>query len=314
MNRKKLIIEGRRAVFLLGIIALVAVFFLGLYMVSLPEEKAVATRGAPDSSVPKTPCASVREVPPTPVHETPCPEAPEAPVLKTVTRTTNRMAIVIDDIGYNLTIVDRLIDMERPITFSVLPRCPYSKEAAERAWRAGLEVILHLPLEPHGYPHINPGEGTLFVAMTNEEIVDRLRDDIACVPHIDGVNNHMGSRFMENREKLSVVFTELKKRDLFFLDCYTTRRSQGRKSARETGLAFTSRDVFIDNGQSCEDTYRIIADLVLKRDRWKTLICVGHPYNSTVDALKTVLPLLEEHHVKIVPLSQLVNTGKDHGE
>ena len=314
MNRKKLIIDGRRAVLLLGIIALVAVLFLGLYMVSLPEKAAVTTRETPGTSVLETPQASVREVPKTILRKSPVLEAPKAPAVEAVHQITNRMAIVIDDIGYNMTIVDKLLDMDCAFTFSVLPRCPYTKDAAERAWRAGREVILHLPLEPQGYPRCNPGDGALLLTMTNEEIIDRLREDIACVPHIDGVNNHMGSRFMEDGEKLSLVFNELKKRDLFFLDCYTTRRSQGRKSARRIGLSFASRDVFIDNGQSSEDTYRIITDLISKRDRWKTLICVGHPYDTTAEALRAALPLLEEHHVKIVPLSQIVNDGKDNKE
>ena len=35
---------------------------------------------------------------------------------------------------------------------------------------------------------------------------------------VQGVNNHMGSRFTESQEKMGIILSELKKRNLFFID------------------------------------------------------------------------------------------------
>ncbi|HRT27871.1 MAG TPA: divergent polysaccharide deacetylase family protein, partial [Syntrophales bacterium] len=65
---------------------------------------------------------------------------------KTPTKKTRRVAIVIDDIGYDLSQVDELLKIRAPLTFAVLPHCQHSQEAAERIHRAGKEVLLHLPM------------------------------------------------------------------------------------------------------------------------------------------------------------------------
>ena len=117
-----------------------------------------------------------------------------------------KIAILIDDIGYDPGALRRLLAIEAPLAFSVLPRIPHSRSSAEAVHRAGREVLLHLPMEPHGYPDRNPGAGLLFASMTAREIRKTLEEDMKSVPHAEGVNNHMGSKFMEEREPLERRF------------------------------------------------------------------------------------------------------------
>ena len=224
---------------------------------------------------------------------------------KTVTG-KNRVAFVIDDIGYNLSQVRRIIQMNIPVTLSILPHCPYSQEAANEARHNGLEIILHLPMEPREYPERNPGKGALITHMSTVEIIDTLRHNIEAVPGIVGVNNHMGSRFMENGEKLTIVFNELKKRNLFFVDSCTTNKSMARRVAKEIGIAYASRDVFIDNCHLYKDTRKILERITNSRNRWQTLILIGHPYESTFEAINEMGPIFKSEGIDIVPLSALV--------
>jgi polysaccharide deacetylase 2 family uncharacterized protein YibQ len=216
-----------------------------------------------------------------------------------------KIAIIIDDIGYDLWPVQEIIRMSAPITLSILPHCPYSTESAERAYRAGKEILLHLPMEPSNYPEKNPGDGALFVSMSDGEIRHQLDANFKSVPHTSGVNNHMGSRFMEDENKLEVVLKMLRRKNLFFVDSYTTKNTKGEIVARKVGLPFAGRDIFIDNNSDFVDTMEILEKMIDERGNWQTLIIIGHTYKSTIQALKKAIPLFEASGIEIVPLSEL---------
>jgi polysaccharide deacetylase 2 family uncharacterized protein YibQ len=216
-----------------------------------------------------------------------------------------KIAIIIDDVGYDLWPTQEIIRMTVPITLSILPHCPYSTESAERAYRAGNEILLHLPMEPSNYPEKNPGDGALFVSMSDGDIRHQLDENFKSVPHASGVNNHMGSRFMEDEKKLEVVLKTLRKKNLFFVDSYTTKNTKGEEVARNVGVPFAGRDVFIDNNSDFVDTIEILEKMIDERENWQTLIIIGHTYKSTIQALKKAIPLFKASGIEIVPLSEL---------
>lgn len=220
---------------------------------------------------------------------------------------TKRVAIIIDDIGHEAWPVEDIIAMKTPITLSILPHCPYSVEAAIRGHKAGKEILLHLPMEPSEFPEKNPGDGALLLSMSETEIRQTIERDLRSVPYARGVNNHMGSRFMENEKALAVVFKQFVKKDLFFVDSYTTNKTKGRYLAQKLGLRFAGRDVFIDNNSNFADTITIFKNVMERKNNWQTLIMIGHPYKSTIDALKVALPLFQANDIEIVPLSELVS-------
>ncbi|HET57956.1 MAG TPA: divergent polysaccharide deacetylase family protein [Deltaproteobacteria bacterium] len=241
-------------------------------------------------------------VPPAPTPVTPETVGPfrEEPV-----PTTALMAIVIDDIGYDLSIVDELLSLNIAINFAILPHCPFSVQSACKAYEAGHEIILHLPMEPHDYPEKNPGEGALFVNMTQQEMMKLLQKNLRAVPNISGVNNHMGSRFMEDGGKLAVLFAELKKRDLYFLDSLTTEHSKGRAASRTVGIDFISRDTFMDNNHDETDTFQILKHLLDNKNSWDRIVVIGHPYPGTVRAIRRILPFFNDYGIKPVYLSSI---------
>ena len=158
-----------------------------------------------------------------------------------------QIAVIIDDIGYDLRLVEDLMRIEAPIAFAILPHTPHAREAARLLHAAGKEILLHLPMEPRSYPAENPGKGALFVDMDEGEIRRRIETDLTAVPYVSGVNNHMGSRFMEDEAGLAVVMQELAKKGLFFVDSLTTPDSRARSAAARAGVRYASRAVFIDH-------------------------------------------------------------------
>ncbi len=243
--------------------------------------------------------ASSREARPGWTERPPVPDAPSHRVLK--------IAILIDDIGQDLKSLDELLRLDAPIAFSILPFCSHSIRAATRIHKAGGEVLLHLPMEPLEYPERDPGKGALLVSMSDGEIRSRLKEDLSAIPFARGVNNHMGSRFMQDRRKLQVLFRELRERDLFFIDSLTTADSQAAGVAAETGLQFASRGIFIDHALDREMVFRNMEGLLKKKGEGRSLLVIGHPYPETIRALKAFLPRLRSEGVEVISLSEHMN-------
>jgi polysaccharide deacetylase 2 family uncharacterized protein YibQ len=213
------------------------------------------------------------------------------------------IAIIIDDIGFTLAPVEKLLSIDAPLAFAVLPYTPHAKAAAEMIHRQGREILLHIPMEPRSGKN-KPGPGALFRNMTATDLRKQLDDDLAVVPYVAGVNNHMGSAFMEDEEKLQVVLTELQKKGLFFIDSRTTAASRAENLARKTGIRFAARRLFLDNDQELGLIFKNLLDHIENNN--SSLVVIGHPYPGTVAALKEAVPLLQSRGIRIVPPSQLV--------
>ncbi len=230
--------------------------------------------------------------------------SPQATVLKTSLRP--KVAIVIDDLGLEYSISKELVQWDFPITFSILPFTPYAKTIATEAHKRGKEVILHLPMEPHGYPGVQPGEGVLLKEMDEETLLRQLFRDIEEVPYIKGVSNHMGSRMMEDHEKVRIVLSELKRRDLYFLDSRTSPQTVGLKVAKSLGLKAMERNLFIDNSLNEEEIKQKIESLIQFSLTHGKAIGIGHPHPSTLKSLKEMIPKMKEKGIEIVPLSSIM--------
>jgi polysaccharide deacetylase 2 family uncharacterized protein YibQ len=245
------------------------------------------------------PPAQVASVVPRPLEGPQPPPLPQPPL--------GRVAIVIDDFGPDLQIAREFIRLPFPVTFSVLPHLQHSRDISELVHREGHEVILHLPMEPKGYPTINPGPGALLVAMSDSEIDRVMNRDLDSNPYAVGVNNHMGSRFTENREKMQLVIRELQRRHLFFLDSYTTAHSTGLTLAEESGLPTRRRDIFLDNEQTPQSIIHQLHQLIRHAKIYGSAIAIGHPHAVTLSTIRDNANLFEKERIQLVKLSDLMN-------
>ncbi len=217
-----------------------------------------------------------------------------------------QVAIIIDDIGYDLVPVKELLKVNADITYSVLPFLIHSREAAEMLHKANKEILLHLPMEPVSYPREKPGSGALFTDMNNEELVFQLEKDIEAVPYIVGINNHMGSKFMEDKEKLALIFSKLKKKNLFFIDSRTAADSEAFAAAQKVGLPVAARKIFLDNNRDYNEIYNNLINISKNNGDVSPLIVIGHPHPETIRAIKDATRVLREKGILIVPVSQII--------
>ncbi len=287
-------------VFILGI---VSVFLVDRYtdldlFKSPPATRAKVDNGYKTAKVIKPTPVRPPTLKPSPVTPTP----PPVPLVKP----RFKVAIVIDDMGQNLSGLNGLLALDAPITVAVLPYLKYSTTVAEKAHKRGWDVLLHAPMEPKDSGTHNAGKGALLTSMSKAEIKAKLLGDIKMIPHATGVNNHMGSKFTEDEVRMKVVLEVLKEKNLFFFDSRTTAASVGKRLAKKLGVKNAERSIFLDNEQDVKYIKGQIEKLVKSAERNGTAIAIGHPYKETIAALKEVVPGLAGRGVEVVKLSELV--------
>lgn len=227
---------------------------------------------------------------------------PPPPVLKPLPK----VSIILDDVGYDKRIALDFLSLDAPITVSIFPFSPYRKTIASVARTKGRDVMLHLPMEPQEYPEVNPGEGVLLTSMDRDRLLAQLEEDLEAIPYIVGVNNHMGSKFTKDPERMTYVFERLKEKGLFFVDSRTTTKTCSRKVARRMKLRFAERQVFLDHLEEASFIRAQIKQLVSIARSRGSAIGIIHPHRLTYRIIKEALPSLKKD-VEIVPVSYLVN-------
>jgi len=286
--------RSRRAILLLAVIAasLVAIIVL------LPTNRG---RQLPEAEQP-------RESVPQQTEEGAPPERQprrERPVPKV------RIAVVIDDVGYNLEQLEAFLGFPGPISLSVLPNLPYSSESARRVAEAGKELLLHMPME--AVNGNDPGPGAILTTQSDEEIRRLLENSFSQVPQAVGMNNHMGSRATADERVMNVVMDYLRSSRRFYLDSRTTAESVGAGVAKLYDVPFLERDIFLDNEPESEAIQTALESGIQVAREKGYAVLIGHIHNpQIVDVIEQLLDELERAGVELVPASALIEeTGED---
>jgi len=307
-SRKTKLFKGSLVKALGGLaILLLVVAVAGLLAHFLIPPRKPAKTERPLKSIPQTK-QSIAKIPTFEIYP---PKEIPAETKPPITRPTDktklpRVAIIIDDLGYDKKIAEKLSRLNDGLTFSILPHSPQQKSIARLAHEHGLGTMLHLPMEPIEYPAVNPGPGTLLTSMTPDQLIRILEKNLAAVPYIDGVNNHMGSKMTAESSQMYQIFSILKKKNLFFIDSRTTSKSLCKPSARLFQIPFAQRDVFLDHFQDPDFIRRQIKELIHIAQRNGQAVGIGHPHSMTYDILREMMPELEKK-VKLVPAAEIVH-------
>lgn len=196
-----------------------------------------------------------------------------------------KVAIIIDDMGYNESIDNELLNLPFAVTYSFLPFAPYTRKLEMAAHLTGKTVFLHLPLQPKGQEW-NPGPGALFLADPPEVQKAKFAKCLAEVPHAVGVNNHMGSLYTEDKRAMSLLLKEIDLKSLVFIDSITSAGSIGFQTARQAMVKSAKRSVFLDNTLDEHLICKQLEHLVSIAERGESAIGIAHPHQETVNALK----------------------------
>ncbi|HEC19377.1 MAG TPA: divergent polysaccharide deacetylase family protein [Gammaproteobacteria bacterium] len=220
------------------------------------------------------------------------------------------IGIIIDDIG-NLASRDRrALNLPGPVTYAFLPGTPHARELAELAHRRRKEVMVHLPMESMEHNPLGPGALTL--DMTEQAFAKQLQLDLDAIPYAVGINNHMGSLLTQHPGHMQWLMNTLRQRkNLYFVDSYTTKTSIAQQLANENWIPNIRRDVFLDHDRN-PDTIRFHLRRLINKARQKgRALGIGHPFPETMAVLEQELPKLQAQGVTLLPVSQLVNRAME---
>ncbi|MCH8499880.1 MAG: divergent polysaccharide deacetylase family protein [Marinobacter sp.] len=213
------------------------------------------------------------------------------------------IAIIIDDMGYDLEQGRRLIEMEQPLTLAFLPFRPYTRRLAHEAHSQGKEIMLHAPMA--NTKAIGLGAGGLDASMDQHTVTTVLRRSLQSIPHVRGVNNHMGSLLTQLQEPMTWIMEEIRQYPLYFVDSRTIASTVAERTAQAHDIPTLSRDVFLDHEQTEEYVDAQFQHLLAVARRRGSAIAIGHPYPVTVDYLARKLPELDEMGISIATVSGL---------
>jgi hypothetical protein len=277
----------------IAVLTLVPVAGLVAYLISLALPRKNVSRPNTKSSVlgPRS-SISPKPNPPSTEHRAPSTSSPS-------------IVIIIDDIGYEGQRLERAMAIDPNLNFAVLPNSTRASDVAERLNDRGFEVLCHLPMEPRN-GRVSAGANAVLTSMSDSEIAEATRANIAAVPHARGVNNHMGSLATTDRRVMTDVIRALPP-GMYFIDSRTAGSSIASKVAREMNVKTATRHVFLDDVQS-EDAVRRQLDLLSAAARAKGFaIGIGHPHDVTLRVLAREVPQLRALGFRFARASQVVN-------
>ncbi len=216
-----------------------------------------------------------------------------------------KVIIIIDDLGLSEKRTYQLSRLPAPMTFAYLPYADNLKEQTSYARDQGHELMIHVPMEPMSATQ-DPGPMALRVSMDSTEIDRRLKKVFNSFDGYIGINNHMGSKLTQDSRVMKQVMAELKKRGLVFIDSKTSAKSVAAKTAKDIGLYYAQRDVFLDHIATDELVAGALKQVEDRALKYGYAIAIGHPKSVTINALKEWLPTLADKGLELAPVSAVL--------
>lgn len=204
--------------------------------------------------------------------------------------TQPQIALIFDDLGFNLRDLGGIASLNIPLTVSVLPGLASSEKSARIASELGFSVMLHLPMEPKHPERFHGRIQLLSASMDEAEKVRLLREYLSQIQPAIGVNNHMGSLATEDAALMRLVMQEVKRRGLFFIDSRTSLDSVACRIATEEGVRCGENGGFVDSVLDEAEIERHIQRLVNAANSSGRLIVIAHPHAQTIRVLRAKLP------------------------
>ena len=215
------------------------------------------------------------------------------------------IALVIDDAGYDLRAVERVLSLSVPVAISILPESPFARQSATLAKEAGQVVMLHLPMQPED-PSLQMTEGFLHSKMEEQTLRATFLKDLEKVPFVEGVNNHMGSRLTQMNKPMHWVMQVCQEKGLFFVDSRTSALSVAASSAQSMGVAWASRSIFLDHEMTLDAMKQAWQRARNCAKKKLSCVVIAHPRAKTVAFLENYLS--KEDAKQMVSIRHLLQT------
>lgn len=224
-------------------------------------------------------------------------------------RNMAQICIIIDDAGYNNKNNDDFISLPIKMGIAVLPFINSSQKIAQLIHEHNKEVILHMPMEPKNYEsrHIRLFERTILCNMNPYQIKQTMDDMLNNLKYAVGINNHQGSKATEDNNIMETVLSYVKRNNLFFIDSLTSQQSVTVQIAKNLGVNYGKRDVFLDNKTDYSYIKNQMEKLIAIALKKGKAIGIGHIQNiNTYKVIRDYIPIIESKNIEFVFPSEII--------
>lgn len=222
--------------------------------------------------------------------------------------TGKSIAIVIDDFGtIGGDLLDGFLELDKAVSFAILPFQTNSVSTMNRARQQNRETLIHVPMEPIGYPAVDPGPEAILVQMSPSEIERSINRFINHLPYCKGVNNHMGSLATTEEDVMAVVMNVLKEKGLYFLDSRTSNVSVAYQVAQKAHIPAFQNKIFLDSPDVSDATFETKLNQIIAMSQSNpNLIAITHCHNEAkLRYIQRFITRLKQAGFTLVPLSKL---------
>ena len=219
---------------------------------------------------------------------------------------SGKLAVIVDDCGYDMSSVRTLLNTGLPLNFAVLPYKPYSSDVLEMIKSDGRVAMLHLPMEPVDRSAMSEGSSTICTDMSKDKILELTRKAINSLPGVSGVNNHQGSKATADSATMTTVLQELRNQDLFFVDSRTSSKSVARDKAVAMGVPTARNDIFLDNSSDVQAIRKQIYKAMDIAEKNGSAIAICHARPNTAEAWSMYAEEIKNTGIELVPITDLL--------
>jgi uncharacterized protein len=232
------------------------------------------------------------------------------PTVKDEPEHRGTLVFILDDAGHNIWQLEPFLALPFPVSIAVLPNLQHSRTAAAMTVAAGKELILHQPMEAVGGS--DPGPGAVLLAMEDHEIRLAIRENLAQLPGVVGINNHMGSKATADERIMAIVLDEARRAGVYFVDSLTIAESVVHSVASLMNLRTWERTVFLDNTPDRASIMKYVSEGTKIAEKRGYAIMIGHVWSAELaQTLSDLYPQLVEQGFSLSTISRIMMDGDD---
>jgi len=219
-----------------------------------------------------------------------------------------QLALIVTDLDRKSASLYRAF-LRSPVPFSLAlrPDKPEVVSIGREMRGAGHETLLQLPMEPKGYPRVDPGKDAILLDLSRIEIEDRIARCLTAVGPVQGVVSRLGGAALNDPDVMRAVLDEVKRRDLPFIDAHGSGATVVDEIGEETGAQTLVVGAALDGNYfgSATGVRTRLKELIQSAVQHGSLIVTMTPSPLVLSVLEEDLPKLKAQGVEIVPVSKL---------
>src|SRR5689334_12844172 len=216
-----------------------------------------------------------------------------------------RVGLVLAGLGLNQADSEAAVRaLPHGITLAISPYAQNTSRLLSTARSTEHEYLVSIPMEPQGFPLNDPGKQALMTNLSLEQnrgrliwVLSRIQGYVGA---IGAEGSQVGERFASLPEEMRLVFGELKKRGLLYIDPSADSPAPKQVWSR-------SVDVVVDEPATAADIEIKLGQLVqIARTKASALGFAGTPRPVVLQRLQTWAANLQVDGLALAPVSALV--------